>query len=274
MYDPAGAVECPAAWSISTSTRPSGVTARSTFPTTSLNQSRFSEGRHSGPSVNWKPPATFSTVAPAGTRASSPGSSRTIAPLAAAGAGARPGPSADVQPPDYEMRLAILRIKDEELRLALPSDVAEYIAQKDHRNIRELEGALIRVTAFASLNRQPVDMGLAEVVLKDLIPEGGEADITAAGITAATAEYFGVTIDELCGSSRSRILVNARQVAMYLCRELTDLSLPRIGKAFGGRDHTTVMHADRKVRSHMAERRQLYNQIAELTNRIKQRSAR
>jgi chromosomal replication initiator protein len=180
----------------------------------------------------------------------------------------------DIQPPDLETRIAILRKKAAQERLAAPPEVLEFIASKISSNIRELEGALIRVTAFASLNRQAVDLGLAEVVLKDLIPEGGDPDITAATIMAATAEYFGVTIDELCGSSRSRVLVNARQVAMYLCRELTDLSLPRIGHAFGGRDHTTVMHADRKVRSHMAERRSLYNQIAELTNQIKQRSAR
>lgn len=178
----------------------------------------------------------------------------------------------DVQPPDLETRIAILRKKAAQERLAAPPEVLEFIASKIASNIRELEGALIRVTAFASLNRQPVDIGLAEVVLKDLIPEGGGPEITAATIMAATAEYFGVTMDDLCGSSRSRVLVNARQVAMYLCRELTDLSLPKIGQCFGGRDHTTVMHADRKIRQHMAERRSLYNQIAELTNRIKQRT--
>lgn len=178
----------------------------------------------------------------------------------------------DIQPPDLETRIAILRKKAAQERLAAPPEVLEFIASKIQSNIRELEGALIRVTAFASLNRQPVDMGLAEVVLKDLIPEGGGPEITAATIMAASAEYFSVTMDDLCGSSRSRVLVNARQVAMYLCRELTDLSLPKIGQSFGGRDHTTVMHADRKIRSQMAERRSLYNQIAELTNRIKQRA--
>ncbi|MFI5959579.1 chromosomal replication initiator protein DnaA [Cryptosporangium sp. NPDC051539] len=178
----------------------------------------------------------------------------------------------DIQPPDLETRIAILRKKAAQERLAAPPEVLEFIASKIQSNIRELEGALIRVTAFASLNRQPVDLGLAEVVLKDLIPEGGGPEITSATIMAATAEYFSVSMDDLCGSSRSRVLVNARQVAMYLCRELTDLSLPRIGQAFGGRDHTTVMHADRKIRQMMAERRSLYNQIAELTNRIKQRA--
>ncbi|MGW0900384.1 helix-turn-helix domain-containing protein, partial [Streptomyces goshikiensis] len=133
------------------------------------------------------------------------------------------------------------------------------------------EGALIRVTAFASLNRQPVDLGLTEDVLKNLIPGGEDSapEITASDIMAATADYFGLTVDDLCGSSRSRVLVTARQIAMYLCRELTDLSLPKIGAQFGGRDHTTVMHADRKIRALMAERRSIYNQVTELTNRIK-----
>ncbi|HEY0485619.1 MAG TPA: chromosomal replication initiator protein DnaA [Mycobacteriales bacterium] len=178
----------------------------------------------------------------------------------------------DIQPPDLETRIAILRKKAAQEKLAAPPDVLEFIASKIQSNIRELEGALIRVTAFASLNRQPVDMGLAEIVLKDLIPAGGGPEITAAQIMGATADYFGVSLDDLRGQSRSRVLVNARQVAMYLCRELTDLSLPKIGQEFGGRDHTTVMHADRKIRQQMAERRSLYNQIAELTNRIKQRA--
>jgi chromosomal replication initiator protein len=178
----------------------------------------------------------------------------------------------DIQPPDLETRIAILRKKAAQEKLNAPPDVLEFIASKIQSNIRELEGALIRVTAFASLNRQPVDMGLAEIVLKDLIPAGGGPEITAAQIMGATADYFGLSLDDLRSQSRSRVLVNARQVAMYLCRELTDLSLPKIGQEFGGRDHTTVMHADRKIRQQMAERRSLYNQIAELTNRIKQRA--
>jgi chromosomal replication initiator protein len=178
----------------------------------------------------------------------------------------------DVQPPDLETRIAILRKKAAQDRLAAPPDVLEFIASKISRNIRELEGALIRVTAFASLNRQAVDLSLAEVVLKDLIPADGGPEITGATIMAATAEYFGLTMEDLCGSSRSRMLVTARQIAMYLCRELTDLSLPKIGQMFGGRDHTTVIHADRKIRAQMAERRATYNQVAELTNRIKTRS--
>ncbi|MFJ2195587.1 chromosomal replication initiator protein DnaA [Streptomyces violaceusniger] len=177
----------------------------------------------------------------------------------------------DVQPPELETRIAILRKKAVQEQLNAPPEVLEFIASRISRNIRELEGALIRVTAFASLNRQPVDLGLTEIVLKDLIPGGEDAapEITATAIMAATADYFGHTVDDLCGASRSRVLVTARQIAMYLCRELTDLSLPKIGAQFGGRDHTTVMHADRKIRALMAERRSIYNQVTELTNRIK-----
>ena len=178
----------------------------------------------------------------------------------------------DVQPPDLETRIAILRKKTLQERLTVPADVLEFIASKISTNIRELEGALIRVTAFANLNRQPVDLGLAEIVLKDLIPDPVGPEITAKQIMDQTAVYYGVTIDDLCGSSRSRVLVTARQIAMYLCRELTDLSLPKIGQQFGGRDHTTVMHADRKVRQLMAERRSLYNQVADLTQRIRSAS--
>jgi chromosomal replication initiator protein len=175
----------------------------------------------------------------------------------------------DVQPPELETRIAILRKKAAQERLDAPPEVLEFIAGKIASNIRELEGALIRVTAFASLNRQNVDLALAEVVLKDLIADAAGPEITSATIMAQTAAYFGITIEDLCGSSRSRVLVTARQIAMYLCRELTDLSLPKIGQQFGGRDHTTVMHADRKIRSLMAERRSVYNQVSELTNRIK-----
>jgi chromosomal replication initiator protein len=175
----------------------------------------------------------------------------------------------DVQPPDLETRIAILRKKSVQERLVAPPEVLEFIASKISSNIRELEGALIRVTAFASLNRQPVDLAITEMVLKDLLPSDTGPEITAAQIMAATAQYFGVTVDDLCGSSRSRVLVTARQIAMYLCRELTDLSLPKIGQAFGGRDHTTVMHADRKIRQLMAERRSLFNQVTDLTSRIK-----
>ncbi|MBL6277076.1 chromosomal replication initiator protein DnaA [Micromonospora fiedleri] len=177
---------------------------------------------------------------------------------------------ADIQPPDLETRIAILQKKAAQERLYAPPDVLEFIASRVSNSIRELEGALIRVTAFASLTRSSVELSLAEEVLRDFIPDGTGPEITADQIMVSTADYFGVSLEDLRGHSRSRVLVNARQVAMYLCRELTDLSLPRIGQAFGGRDHTTVMHADRKIRQQMAERRSLYNQIAELTNRIKQ----
>ncbi|WAL72901.1 chromosomal replication initiator protein DnaA [Kitasatospora sp. YST-16] len=178
----------------------------------------------------------------------------------------------DVTPPELETRIAILRKKAIQEQLNAPADVLEFIASRITRNIRELEGALIRVTAFANLNRAPVDLELAGIVLKDLIPGGDEdagPEITAQVIMQQTAAYFGLGVEDLCGSSRSRVLVTARQIAMYLCRELTDLSLPKIGAQFGGRDHTTVMHADRKIRSLMAERRSIYNQVTELTNRIK-----
>lgn len=175
----------------------------------------------------------------------------------------------DVQAPDLETRIAILRKKAAMDRLTAPPDVLEFIASKIQTNIRELEGALIRVTAFANLNRQGVDLSLAEIVLKDLIPEGGEPEITPAAIIAQTAAYFGVSIDELTGPSRGRHLVQGRQIAMYLCRELTDLSLPKIGQQFGNRDHTTVMYANNKINQLLAERRSVYNQVSELTNRIK-----
>lgn len=178
----------------------------------------------------------------------------------------------DIQPPDLETRIAILRKKAGRERLSAPDDVLSYIGSRISTNIRELEGALIRVTAFANLNGQPVDLPLAEMVLKDLITEEGDAEITPTIIMAQTATYFGVSLEALCSADRTRVLVNARQIAMYLCRELTDLSLPKIGQIFGGRDHTTVMHADRKIRELMAKQRSTFTQVTELTNRIKQQN--
>ncbi|MDQ3579434.1 MAG: chromosomal replication initiator protein DnaA [Actinomycetota bacterium] len=178
----------------------------------------------------------------------------------------------DIQPPELETRIAILRKKAAQDRLAAPADVLEFIASRIERNIRELEGALIRVTAFASLNRQPVDTQLAEIVLRDLIPDSETSEITAPTIMAVTAEYFDVSIEELCGPTKTKALAQARQISMYLCRELTDLSLPRIGQTFGNRDHTTVMHADKKIRNEIAQRRKTFEQVQELTARIKQRS--
>jgi chromosomal replication initiator protein len=178
----------------------------------------------------------------------------------------------DIQPPELETRIAILRKKAAGERMAAPPEVLEFIADRIERNIRELEGALIRVTAFASLNRQPIDLQLAEIVLRDLIPDSRQSEITAPTIMAVTAEFYGVTIDDLCGPGKTKALALSRQIAMYLCRELTDLSLPRIGQTFGNRDHTTVMHADKKIRKEMAERRRTYEQVQELTARIKQRA--
>ncbi|WP_408015847.1 chromosomal replication initiator protein DnaA [Rhodococcus chondri] len=179
----------------------------------------------------------------------------------------------DVQPPELETRIAILSKKARMDGLNVPHDVLELIASRIERNIRELEGALIRVTAFASLNRQPLDLTLAEVVLRDLMPDSSALEINAATIMAVTAEYFGTSIDDLRGPGKARPLAAARQISMYLCRELTDLSLPKIGQTFG-RDHTTVMYADKKIRKEMTERRKVYDQVQELTARIKQRSKR
>ncbi len=178
----------------------------------------------------------------------------------------------DIQPPELETRIAILRKKAAQDRLAVPGDVLEFIAERIERNIRELEGALIRVTAFASLNRQPVDTQLAEIVLRDLIPDSAASEITAPTIMAVTADFFGITMDEMCGPGKTKALAQSRQIAMYLCRELTDLSLPKIGQTFGGRDHTTVMHADKKIRTETAQRRKTFEQVQELTARIKQRA--
>ncbi|WP_144206794.1 chromosomal replication initiator protein DnaA [Mycobacterium tilburgii] len=179
----------------------------------------------------------------------------------------------DVQPPELETRIAILRKKAQMERLAVPDDVLELIASSIERNIRELEGALIRVTAFASLNKTPIDKSLAEIVLRDLIADASTMQISAATIMAATAEYFDTTIEELRGPGKTRALAQSRQIAMYLCRELTDLSLPKIGQAFG-RDHTTVMYAQRKILSEMAERHEVFDHVKELTTRIRQRSKR
>ena len=179
----------------------------------------------------------------------------------------------DVQPPELETRIAILRKKAQMERLDVPDDVLELIASSIERNIRELEGALIRVTAFASLNKTSITTSLAEVVLRDLVADAGTMQISAAVIMAATADYFDTTVEELRGPGKTRALAQSRQIAMYLCRELTDLSLPKIGQAFG-RDHTTVMYAQRKILGEMAHRREILDHVKELTTRILQRSKR
>ncbi|MDP9405394.1 MAG: chromosomal replication initiator protein DnaA [Actinomycetota bacterium] len=175
----------------------------------------------------------------------------------------------DMQPPDLETRLAILRKKCAHDRMPVPDEVLELIASRIQSNIRELEGALIRVTAAASLQHTEVTLPMAQVVLKDLFPDGGDSEISVTLIMTETATYFGLTLDELCSPNRTRHLVNARQIAMYLTRELTDWSLPKIGQAFGGRDHTTVMHANAKISGLMKERPALCEQVQELTTRIK-----
>jgi chromosomal replication initiator protein len=176
----------------------------------------------------------------------------------------------DVQAPDLETRIAILRKKAQNEKLQVGNDILEYMASKVSSNIRELEGTLIRVTAFANLNRTPVDMALVQTVLKDLITLDEDNVIAPVDIINHTADYFKLSVDDLYGSSRSQAVATARQIAMYLCREMTNLSLPKIGQLFGNRDHTTVMYANKKITELMKERRSIYNQVTELTSRIKQ----
>ena len=179
------------------------------------------------------------------------------------------GLTTDVQPPELETRLAILRKKAEGERAYVPDEVLELIATHVKDNIRELEGALIRVSAFASLNREPLTRELAEMVLSDILANEEPRQITPKVILEATSSTFGFAIDELCGTSRRRPLVNARQIGMYVFRDLTDFSYPAIAREFGGRDHTTVIHAVEKVTGLMKERRQVYDQVTALIHRIK-----
>ncbi|MFT4051423.1 MAG: chromosomal replication initiator protein DnaA [Microbacterium sp.] len=174
----------------------------------------------------------------------------------------------DVQAPDLETRIAILRKKAQSEHLLVPDEVLEYIATKVSSNIRELEGALIRVSAFASLNRSTLDIALAQTVLRDIIDTDEANVILPTDIIAATAQYFHLTVDDLYGSSRSQAVATARQIAMYLCRERTNLSLPKIGQLFGNRDHTTVMYACKKIAQLMKERRSIYNQVSEITTQL------
>ncbi|TMK16503.1 MAG: chromosomal replication initiator protein DnaA [Actinobacteria bacterium] len=177
----------------------------------------------------------------------------------------------DVTPPDLETRVAILQKKAQAEGFAVPDDVLEYIAQRVQNNIRELEGRLTRVVACASLSSVPVTLDLAQDVLRPLLPSESAGDIPSELIITETAEYYTLTRADMIGPSRSRPLVTARQVAMYLCRELTPLSLPKIGEVFGGRDHTTVMHANDKIKKLMLERAATYSQVQELTARIRRR---
>jgi chromosomal replication initiator protein len=174
----------------------------------------------------------------------------------------------DVQAPDLETRIAILRKKAQNERLHIPDEVLEYIATVVSTNIRELEGALIRVSAFASLNRSSLDMSLAQQVLRDIVDQDDANVISPTDIITATAQYFKLSVDDLYGSSRSQAVATARQIAMYLCRERTSLSLPKIGQLFGNRDHTTVMYAYKKISDLMKERRSIYNQVSEITSQL------
>jgi chromosomal replication initiator protein len=177
----------------------------------------------------------------------------------------------DIQPPDLETRIAILRKKEKTDRIHVPDpDVLTYVAERVTTNIRELEGALTRVVAFSSLTGRPMTVELAEDVLKDVFPQGQAVEISIRRIQETVSERFGMTVNELCSAKRSQSIAYPRQVAMYLSRALTDSSLPKIGKEFGGRDHTTVMHANAKIEGMIREDRSVYNLVQELTARIKQ----
>ncbi|MEY4639818.1 MAG: hypothetical protein RLY13_816 [Actinomycetota bacterium] len=178
----------------------------------------------------------------------------------------------DIQAPELETRIAILRKKAENDRLPVPDEVLEYMAARVSSNIRELEGTLLRVNAFAALNRQKVDMQLVQTVLKDVVPLGEDSVIAPIEIINAVAAYYKITPDDLYGQSRIAAIALARQIAMYICREQTNLSLPKIGQLFGGRDHTTVMYAQKKITEVMNERRYVYNQVTEIIGRIKAQS--
>jgi chromosomal replication initiator protein len=178
----------------------------------------------------------------------------------------------DIQPPDVETRIAILRRKVEIEGLDVPDEVMSFIADRVSSNIRELEGALIRVIAFSSLTRHAIDLDLAQSVLKDIFPERRAQPISVPSIQTEVCRFYGVQKAELTGNKRSQSIVFPRQMAMHLSRELTDLSLPRIGAEFGGRDHTTVMHATNKIQRLMNSDREVYNQVQDLTNRIRQRA--
>ena len=177
----------------------------------------------------------------------------------------------DIQPPDLETRIAILMKKAAADGTQVSDDVLTLIASQFESSIRELEGALIRVSAYSSLINEPITLDVAQVALRDILPDEGDVTITAATIKEVAAEYFRISMDRLTGSGKTRTVAHARQLAMYLCRELTDLSLPKIGQEFGGKDHTTVMYANRKIRKEMTENRETYDEIQELTQIIKNR---
>src|SRR6266545_935944 len=177
----------------------------------------------------------------------------------------------DIQPPDLETRIAILRKKVKTDGIHIPDpQILTFIASRISTNIRELEGALTRVVAFSSLTGRPITVELAQEVLKDVFPQGELPEVSVERIQETVIDRFGISMQELVGDRRSQSIVYPRQVAMYLCRELTDSSLPKIGKKFGGRDHTTVIHATSKIARLLQEDRSVYNLVQELTARIKQ----
>ena len=175
----------------------------------------------------------------------------------------------DIQAPEFETRVAILRKKAANEKITIPDDVIEYMASRISSNIRELEGTLIRVTAFANLNRQSIDMDLIQTVLKDSFSIAEGSMISPLEIISATSNYYKISPEDITGSGRQQAVALARQIAMHICRELTDLSLPKIGTHFGNRDHTTVMYATKKISSEMREKRYIYNQVSEIIQKIK-----
>lgn len=179
------------------------------------------------------------------------------------------GLTTDVQAPDLATRIAILRTKAQSDRLDIPGDVLEYIGSRVSNNVRELEGTLLKVTAYASLNKEPITLDLVKTALKDVIPLSDGNHIAPAEILSTVARYYGVTVDDLRGTSRTQQLALARHIAMYLCRELTDLSLPKIASIFGNRDHSTVLYANKKINALMSESVTVYNEVNELSGQLK-----
>lgn len=175
----------------------------------------------------------------------------------------------DIQAPELETRIAILRKKADNENFKVPDEIIDYMAQRVSSNIRELEGTLIRVIAYANLNRQPVTMQLVQTILRDIVPVGEERTTTTSEIMNEVAHFYRISVDDLCGQSRIHAIAQARQIAMYLVREMTSQSLPTIGTIFGGRDHTTVLYACRKIKEDLPRKREIYTHVTELITRIK-----
>ncbi|KAB1662952.1 chromosomal replication initiator protein DnaA [Pseudoclavibacter sp. CFCC 13611] len=180
------------------------------------------------------------------------------------------GLTTDVQAPDLETRIAILRRKAESEQMEVPGDILELIASKVSSNIRELEGTLLRVIAYASIEQKPIDFPLAQTALKDMITLADDNLVDPDTIIQTTATYFSLSVNDIVGTSRSQQIALARQIAMYICRELTSLSLPKIGQIFGNRDHTTVMYANNKISRLMQEKRNIYTQVTDISTAVKQ----